>query len=88
MGSHVGLDELHMMGQTFKAIDSLQSLTTFQKDSLNALDKGNDVFFVCGNWGGKSIVYQAYAMFLKTLTSKNLVNTITNQGLNGMLIVS
>jgi len=50
MGSHVGLDELHMMEQKFKAIDSLQSLTTFQKDSLYALDKGNEVLFVCGNW--------------------------------------
>ena len=45
------------------------------------------MFFLCvATGGGKSIVYQACAMFLKALTLKNLVNTITLQGLYGMLI--
>ena len=54
-----------MMEQKFKAIESffnIQSLKTFQKDSLYALDKGNDVFLCVATGGGKSLVYQAYAM--------------------------
>ena len=73
-----------MMEQKSKAIDgflNIQSLTTFQKDSLYSLDKGNGVFLCVATGGGKSIVYHAYAMFLKTLTLKNLVNTITLRGL-------